>query len=68
MCNAYCILFGALNLKKEEIQGRKIIEVGSRDVNGSLRPLLESFKPKQYVGVDTIMGRGVDVLCNTEIC
>jgi len=66
MCNAYCVLFGALNLKREEIQARKVIEVGSLDVNGSLRPLLESFKPKQYVGVDITRGRGVDVLCNAE--
>ena len=66
MCNAYCVLFGALNLKKEEIQGRKVIEVGSLDVNGSLRPILESFKPKQYVGVDIIKGRSVDILCNAE--
>ena len=66
MCNAYCTLFGALNLKKEEIQGRKVIEVGSMDVNGSLRPLLESFKPKQYVGVDISKGRGVDIICNAE--
>lgn len=36
------------------------------DVNGSLRPLLESFKPEQYVGVDVIKGRGVDILCNAE--
>ena len=66
MCNAYCVLFGALNLKKEEIQGRKVIEVGSRDANGSLRPLLESFKPEQYIGVDIIKGRGVDVICKAE--
>lgn len=66
MCNAYCVLFGALNLKKEEIQGKNVIEIGSMDVNGSLRPLLESFWPKQYVGVDIIKGRGVDIICKAE--
>ena len=66
MCTPYCILFGALNLKEEEIQGKTVIEVGSMDVNGTLRPLLESFKPKKYVGVDISEGRGVDVICNAE--
>ena len=66
MCNAYCILFGALNLKKEEIQGRKVIEAGSRDVDGSLRLLVESFKPECYVGIDIVKGRGVDIICNAE--
>ena len=66
MCTPSCILFGALNLKEEEIQGKAVIEVGSLDVNGSLRPLLESLKPKKYVGVDISKGRGVDVICNAE--
>ena len=67
MCNAYCILFGALNLKREEIQSRKVIEVGSRDHGtGSFRPLIESFKPRDYIGVDIIKGRGVDMICRAE--
>jgi len=66
MCNAYCILFAALNLRKEEIHNKKVIEVGSMDVNGSVRPLLESYGPKQYVGVDIVRGPSVDVVCNAE--
>jgi len=66
LCNASCILFGALNLKKEDVLGQEVIEVGSMDVNGSLRKLVESYKPKHYLGVDIAMGQGVDVVCNAE--
>jgi ubiquinone/menaquinone biosynthesis C-methylase UbiE len=66
MCNAYCILFAALNLKKEEIQGKKILEVGASDDSGSVRPLMESYGPSKYVGADIVKGRSVDVVCNAE--
>jgi SAM-dependent methyltransferase len=66
MCNAYGILFAFINLKQEDIQDKKIIEVGSKDVNGSVRPLLEYYKPKQYIGVDISKGLGVDIVCNAE--
>lgn len=38
----------------------KIIEIGSQDVNGSLKPI---FPPGlEYVGVDFVPGKGVDVI------
>jgi SAM-dependent methyltransferase len=66
MCNPNCIIFGALNLTKEEIENKKIIEVGSHDVNGSLRRLYESWNPFQYVGIDIEPGPGVDIVCRAE--
>ena len=66
MCTPQCIIFGVLNLPKEELQGRKVLEVGSYDVNGSLRPILESWGPAEYVGVDIERGPGVDVVCRAE--
>jgi len=66
MCNAYGITFAALNFRKDEIQNKKIIEVGSRDVNGSVRALLESYDPKKYIGVDFTMGPSVDIVCDAE--
>jgi SAM-dependent methyltransferase len=66
MCNAYCILFGAIHLKSSEVKGKRVIEVGSYDTNGSLRPLLESYGPVEYIGVDIVEGRGVDVVCKAE--
>jgi SAM-dependent methyltransferase len=61
--NVHCILFGAIQLKKEEIEGKRVIEVGACDVNGSVRPLFESYKPKEYIGVDIAAGKGVDLIC-----
>lgn len=66
MCNATCLIFGIRNLTSEEIIGKRIIEIGSYDVNGSLRSIIESRDPAEYIGVDIQKGRGVDVVCNAE--
>lgn len=67
MCNASGIVFGVKNLNLEEIKGKKIIEVGAYDVNGSLRPIIESWaEPAEYIGVDIEKGPGVDVVCMAE--
>jgi len=66
MCNVNCVLFGAINLSKEEIQGKRVIEVGSLDVNGSLSPLLKSYNPKEYIGIDIVKGPNVDKICKVE--
>lgn len=66
MCNAACILFGAKNLTRQEIKGKKVIELGSLDIHGSLRPLIEAYKPFSYIGVDLVKGRGVDVVWDVE--
>jgi SAM-dependent methyltransferase len=61
-----CIVFGAKLLRREDVEGKRVIEVGSYDVNGSLRPLLTSWKPAEYVGSDIVNGPGVDVICEAE--
>lgn len=67
MCNSGCIEFGVKNLTIEEVKGKKIVEVGSYDVNGSLRPIIESWgEPAQYIGVDIMEGSGVDMICDAE--
>lgn len=45
---------------------KRVIELGSRDINGSARRVLRRFKPEFYVGVDATSGRGVDVVCDVE--
>jgi SAM-dependent methyltransferase len=66
MCNAECVVFVALNLAQSEIENKDVIEIGSMDINGSVRALVERLKPKSYVGVDVTKGPCVDVTCNAE--
>ncbi len=64
MCNRSCLEFGASHLAPDEVCGKRVLEVGARDVNGSLRSLLESMNPDRYLGVDIEGGAGVDELCD----
>jgi len=56
--------FGRAVLTVSDIRGKRVIEVGSMNVNGSLRGHVEALGPSSYVGVDFIAGRGVDVVCD----
>lgn len=60
MCNVNCLVWGAKHISPEEIRGKRVIEVGSYDVNGSLRSIVNLLQPKEYVGVDVTPGPGVD--------
>jgi len=64
MCRKACIDFGARSLGEDDIKGKSVIEVGSLDVNGSLRSTVESFAPGSYLGVDIQLGPGVDLICD----
>ena len=66
MCNVNCFIFTAKNITREEIEGKRLIEVGSYDVNGSLRHLVQLLNPAEYVGLDIEAGPGVDVICEAE--
>ncbi len=66
MCNGNCLIFGATNLTKEQVVGKRIIEVGAYNVNGSLRVFYEQFDPAEYVGIDIEEGPGVDIRCSAE--
>lgn len=63
MCNQACIEFGKSNLRAEDIRHKSVIEVGSLNVNGSLRSIVDAFAPHSYIGVDIQMGPGVDKIC-----
>ena len=66
MCHESCNIFVTKNLLAEEVENKKVIEIGSYYVNGSVRPNIEYLKPKEYVGVDIIKGPCVDVVCDSS--
>jgi SAM-dependent methyltransferase len=66
MCSKDCILFGTASLKPENITGKRIIELGSFNINGSLQDYVKSHNPEKYIGVDLYEGDGVDVICKAE--
>ena len=67
MCNIAAIEFFIDNIKPEEFNGRRVLEVGSKYLNGSVRPLIENFcSTREYVGVDIEAGKFVDVILPAE--
>lgn len=66
MCHNSCLAFGNKHLKAADIQGKRVLEVGACDVNGSLRPYIEGLRPHRYLGVDIQLGKGVDEECPVD--
>lgn len=66
MCNPACISFVERTLKEAEVRGRRVLEIGSLDVNGSVRPAIRRLGPLEYTGVDLAAGPGVDSVCRAE--
>lgn len=66
MCHASVIFFGVKNLSREDIENKRVIDVGSHSYNGNMSIVAEKMKPKEYIGVDMIPGPGVDVVCLAE--
>jgi SAM-dependent methyltransferase len=64
MCNESCILFGAKSLSPAQVNGRKVLEVGSRGVG--LRPLIVAWGAGEYCGVDARPGPSVDRVLRVE--
>ena len=64
MCSPTCLKFATTHLTRTEVESKNVIEIGARNVNGSVRELAMSFQPAKYVGVDIMHGPGVDELCD----
>lgn len=58
--------FGRRVLTRGRVHGRHVLEVGARNVNGSLRAHVLSLEPSSYTGVDILDGPGVDVVMAAE--
>jgi SAM-dependent methyltransferase len=64
MCHGSCIKFGYDCLTSNIVNPSKILEIGSLNVNGSLRANILKLKPVSYTGVDIVPGKDVDLICN----
>lgn len=51
-----------VNISEDEVKGKNILEVGSRNLNGSIRPYIMKYGPKNYLGIDYVLGDGVDLI------
>lgn len=58
--------FGRLFCRWRVINWQDVLEVGSLNVNGSLRELIEPMRPASYTGVDMREGPGVDEVVPAE--
>jgi SAM-dependent methyltransferase len=66
-CDFTIIDFFVRNCELNEFRGKRVLDVGSRFINGSIRPLVEKFlQPCEYVGIDLEPGRYVDKILNVE--
>ncbi|OWP57216.1 MAG: hypothetical protein B2I17_02155 [Thermoplasmatales archaeon B_DKE] len=64
--NASVMLWLCMNIEREEIENKNVLEVGSQDVNGSIKDYVLKFRPSSYVGVDFQKGKNVDLVMNAE--
>jgi SAM-dependent methyltransferase len=60
------LAFGKAVLTPELVTGKRVLEVGALNVNGSLRAHIEALKPAFYHGIDIQAGPGVDEV--VDIC
>ena len=54
--------FGISALSLDEVAGKSVVEAGAYDVNGSVRPYIESLGPASYTGIDMRPGPRVDMV------
>lgn len=66
MCTTGCIAFATRILTRSDVEGKRVLEVGSYDVNGTLRGAIDPLNPASYTGVDMAPGPGVDQVCLAE--
>lgn len=67
MCHVAVNEFFIDSVKAEEFNEKRILEVGSKYINGSVRPLIEKFfSPKDYIGVDIEPGKFVNLVLPAE--
>ncbi len=65
MCHEAVLSFGS-ELTSEDVAGKRVLEVGSYNINGSLRSHIQMRGCREYIGVDIQAGPGVDQVCSVK--
>jgi SAM-dependent methyltransferase len=58
--------FACSALTAADVAGKRVVEAGAYDVNGSVRPHVEALGPAMYLGTDMRDGPGVDYVIAAE--
>ena len=53
-------------INEEDVFDNRVIELGSQDVNGSVRGIIEQRGSREYIGIDMQDGQGVDVVMDVR--
>ena len=61
-----CITFAAKYLTPDVVRGKRLLDVGACDFNGTIRPLMESYNVGEYMGIDLIKDPSVDRVMNAD--
>jgi SAM-dependent methyltransferase len=64
MCSSWDLETVKNALAPSDVKGKRVLEVGALDVNGSVRGDITALGPAEYVGIDIRPGPGVDVICD----
>ena len=67
MCHLSVIELFIEHAKVKEFRNKRVLKVGSKYINGSVRPLIEKFlSPREYIGIDIEPGKFVDLVLPAE--
>ena len=67
MCDSSAVEFFANVVQADEFREKRVLEVGSLYVNGSVRPIVEKIgRPSGYIGIDIKEGKFVDMVLPAE--
>ena len=60
------LAFIAKSLERNDVKGKRVLDIGSFGSTKGIRPLMEAYAPAKYTGVDVRKGEGVDIVCGIE--
>ena len=64
--HASAMAFACEALGPADVTGKRVVEAGAYNVNGSARGHVEALQPASYTGTDMRPGPGVDLVCAAE--